>query len=111
MIRPPFVLFLFSLFVAHYHGGAKAAYARVCLDAAQTREAIASLKLANPVVAQRNAAIHVGGGEFLRSRLCRWNEDYIYEISLLLRDGHVTQVYIRAEDGRIVGKNGEYDGG
>jgi uncharacterized membrane protein YkoI len=86
---------------------AGAAYARVCLDATQTRAAISEHKLANPVVAQRNAAIHVGGGEFLRSRLCRWNEDYIYEISLLLRDGHVTQVYIRAEDGRIVGKNGE----
>ena len=87
--------------------GARAAYARVCLDAAQTRAAISERKLANPIVAQRNAAIHVGGGEFLRSRLCRWNEDYIYEISLLLRDGHVTQVYIRADDGRIVGKNGE----
>ena len=102
MIRPPFVLFLFSLFVANCPGGAKAAYARVCLDAAQTREAIASLKLANPVVAQRNAAIHVGGGEFLRSRLCRWNEDHGYEITLLRRDGKVMNVFIKAEDGSLV---------
>ncbi len=80
---------------------------RVCLDAAHTRDAIIEQKLTNPVAAQRSAARHAGGGEFLRSRLCRWNEDYIYEISLLLRDGKIAQVNVRATDGSIVGKSGE----
>jgi uncharacterized membrane protein YkoI len=86
---------------------APAAYARVCLDAAETREAIVEHKLANPVSAQRQAAARHAGGEFLRSRLCRWNDDYIYEISLLTRDGHVAQVFVRAADGRVVGKDGQ----
>jgi uncharacterized membrane protein YkoI len=82
-------------------GPASAASERACLDAAQTRAAVTEHKLANPVAAQRSAARHAGGGEFLRSRLCRWNGDYIYEISLLLRDGKVSQVNIRASDGKL----------
>ncbi len=97
--------------LALVHAGAvhpaPAAYARVCLDAGQTREAIAEHKLGNPVAAERQAAAAHAGSEFLRSRLCRWNEDYMYEISLLLRDGHVEQVFIRAADGRVVGKDGQ----
>lgn len=97
--------------VALVHGlaghPARAAYARVCLDAAEARQAIIDNKLASPVAAQKTAAAAHVGGEFLRSRLCRWNDDYVYEITLLPRDGHVTQVYIRAADGRIVGKNAE----
>ncbi len=80
---------------------------RVCLDAAQARAAVLDNKLANPVVAQRSAEKHVAGAELLRSRLCRWNEDYFYEISLLPRDGKVTQVYVRAIDGQIAAKPDE----
>ncbi len=101
--------FIPIVLLAHGSGlqSVPAAYARTCLDAAQSRAAIAELKLANPAAIQRAAAEHIGGGDFLRSRLCRWNEEYIYEITLLSRDGKVAQVYLRAVDGQIVGKNGE----
>jgi len=38
----------------------------------------------------------------LRSRLCRWNDEYVYEITLLRRDGKVMNVFIKAEDGSLV---------
>ena len=38
----------------------------------------------------------------LRSRLCRLKDDYIYEITLLRRDGKVMRVLIRADDGSLV---------
>ncbi len=83
---------------------ARAATVRECLDAAQTRAAVVDRKLANPVAVQRSAISHAGGAELLRSRLCRWNGEYVYEISLLPRDGRLRQVNIRASDGQIVGK-------
>jgi len=86
---------------------ASAAPVRECLDAAQARAAVAEHKLANPVMAQRSAVKRVPGAELLRSRLCRWNEDFIYEISLLPRDGKVTEIYVRAIDGQIANKPGE----
>lgn len=106
MIRLP-SMFALAAALAMPVGAARAAEARACLDAAGTRAAIVEFKLESPISAQRAAVQKAGGGEFLRSRLCRWNEVYIYEISLLPRDGRVTQVYVRATDGRIVGKNGE----
>jgi len=95
--------FIATALVAAFAAPANAQSSRVCLDDAQTREAIAEHKLANPVVAQRLAA-RQSGGELLRSRLCRWNEEYIYEVSLLPHDGKVEQVYVRAKDGQIAAK-------
>ena len=99
--------FLAILGAAPLSGGAALAATRACLDAAQSRAAVQEHKLANPAVAQRAAARHAGGGEFLRSRLCRWNDEYIYEITLLMRDGKIARVDIRASDGVVVGKPGE----
>ena len=75
--------------------------AQTCLTAAESREAVREHKLARPGAVQREAA-RQSRGEPLRSRLCRWNNDYVYEITLLRRDGKVTHVFIAAVDGRLL---------
>lgn len=80
--------------------------ARTCLNAVETRQAVEMHKLADPGAALRSAAAHARA-EPLRTRLCRWNDDFIYEITLLRRDGKVMHVNVRALDGEIVVSPGE----
>jgi len=101
------ILILAALAFGSASAPALAAAPRVCLDAAETRAAIAEHKFTSPALAQKSAARQAGGGEFLRSRLCRWNEEYIYEISLLLRDGKIARIDVSAVDGHIADKPGE----
>ena len=75
---------------------------RTCLTAAETRIVVRENKLTDPGTAQRTAAAQAHA-EALRARLCRWNEDYVYEITLLSRDGKVMQVNVRAADGTLAG--------
>ena len=75
--------------------------ARHCLNPAETREAVARNKFTDPAAALRSAAA-VAHADPLRSRLCRWNDEYVYEITLLRRDGKVMNVFIKAEDGSLV---------
>jgi uncharacterized membrane protein YkoI len=79
---------------------------RVCLDAAQTRAAVRDHGLTDPGTAQRTAATQARA-EALRARLCRWNEVYVYEITLLRRDGKVMHVNVRAADGTVAGSPGD----
>jgi uncharacterized membrane protein YkoI len=74
---------------------------RQCLNAADAREVLARNTFTDPAAALRSAAA-VAHADPLRSRLCRWNEDYVYEITLLRRDGKVMKVFIKAEDGSLV---------
>lgn len=74
---------------------------RQCLNAADAREVLAKNKFTDPAAALRSAAA-VAHADPLRSRLCRWNDDYVYEITLLRRDGKVMTVFIKAEDGSLV---------
>ena len=77
----------------------------LCLNPADTREALSNNKFTDPAAALRSAAA-VAHAEPLRSRLCRWYEGYIYEITLLRRDGKIMRVFIRAEDGSLVNARG-----
>ena len=72
-----------------------------CLSPDETREEIASARLVQPLVAMRRAAgdLHA---EAVVGRLCRWNNELIYEISLLRRDGHIVRVLINAANGKAV---------
>ena len=72
-----------------------------CLTTAETREEIASARLVQPLIAMRRAAgdLHA---EAVDGRLCRWNNEFIYEISLLRRDGHIVRVLVNAVNGKAV---------
>ena len=73
-----------------------------CLTPSEAREAVIANKFADPMSALRTAAAH-SHAEALRSRLCRWNEEFVYEITLLRRDGKVIKVLIKATDGTLTG--------
>ncbi len=76
---------------------------RVCFSPAETREKIISRRLGEPFRLLRGATGRMQGEAPLRARLCRWNDDYVYEISLLRRDGRVIHVYLNATSGQTVG--------
>ena len=61
----------------------------------------ASARLVQPLVLMRRAAgdLHA---EAVDGRLCRWNNELIYEISLLRRDGHIVRVLFNAANGKAV---------
>jgi hypothetical protein len=75
---------------------------RVCFSAAQTRENIGTHKLAEPFRLMKTVAGHYQG-EAIGAKLCRWGEEFIYEINLLRRDGHVIHVFVNAGNGQVVG--------
>jgi hypothetical protein len=72
-----------------------------CFSTDQTREEIESARLVQPFVLMRRAAgdLHA---EAIDGRLCRWNNELIYEISLLRRDGHIVRVHFNAANGKAV---------
>jgi hypothetical protein len=70
-----------------------------CVAAAEARAAIVRHKLADPSPALRAMARRTQA-EPLRSRLCRMEEQFVYEMALLRRDGKVVRVYVDAQDGR-----------
>lgn len=80
---------------------AQEARVRVCLNAAQAREAIVAHHLADPVAVMKNAA-QQSRSEALAAKLCQWNDAFVYEITLLGRDGRVTHAFTGASDGKAV---------
>lgn len=82
-------------------------HVRTCFNSAETREKIVSRRLSEPFRLLRGAAGRVQG-EALRAKLCRWNDDYVYEIALLRRDGRIVHVYLNATNGQSVGAFNEH---
>jgi hypothetical protein len=75
---------------------------RACFNAAETHEKIVSRRLSDPFRLLRNEARRLQG-EALRARLCRWNEEFVYDIALLRRDGRLVHVYLNATSGQVLG--------
>ena len=81
-------------------GAAHAAAAKpVCLNAAETREEVKSRHLIEPFAALKFAAAQ-RKAEALSARLCHTGDDFIYEITLLNRDGRLVHVEMEADDGQ-----------
>lgn len=77
---------------------ATSAGARACLSPNETRESVASHQLREPMVLLRDVARETRA-EPLKTRLCLWDEKYVYEMSLLRRDGRVLRVFVDASSG------------
>lgn len=73
---------------------------RACLSQSETREIVAARKLSPPFSALRTAAAH-GRGETIGVRLCRFNEELMYEVTVLRRDGRVVKVVVDAVSGKV----------
>ena len=80
---------------------ARAPSKRVCLSAAETREEIKSRHLREPfaVLKHRRAAFK---SEALSAKLCRIDDEFLYEIALLHRDGKYFHAHVDATTGKIV---------
>jgi hypothetical protein len=74
---------------------------RACLSASETREVVSAKKLSTPFLALRAAGAHAHG-ETLGMRLCKINDDLMYEVNVLRRDGRVVKVILDAATGKVV---------
>jgi len=98
----------FALALAVWGGSAPSGFCveqerqHFCFTAPETREKISSHKLFEPFRALRLAAAQ-SQAEAIGVKLCRWREEYVYEISLLRHDGHVLHMFVNAADGRMIG--------
>ncbi len=72
---------------------------RQCFSTSQTREKIEAHKLIEPLACMR-AAAHELNGEALGARLCRHEDLYIYEISVLRPDGRIVKFLFDAATGK-----------
>jgi hypothetical protein len=75
--------------------------ARKCLTTAETAAAVREHGLSSPALALRTAAAHARA-EALRLVLCNWNGQFVYEITLLKRDGKIARLHVNAADGVLV---------
>jgi hypothetical protein len=76
-----------------------AAPKRQCLSTSQSRQTIEENSLVDPFVCMR-AAAREHQGEALGARLCRHDESFIYEISLLQPDGRIVKIPFDARTGK-----------
>ena len=75
----------------------------VCLNAADTREQVKAHKLIEPYAALKSAA-RERKAEALSAKLCVSGDDYIYEITLLHRDGRLNHVQMEAGTGKLIAR-------
>jgi uncharacterized membrane protein YkoI len=80
---------------------ALAAPKKICLSAAETREQIKTSHFIEPFAALKFAAQHFKS-EALSAKLCRNEDDYVYEIALLHRDGKFFRAHVSALTGKLV---------
>ena len=81
------------------HGAVKS----VCLNPAETREEVKARRLIEPFAALKYAAAQ-RKAEALSARLCHIGDEFIYEITLLHRDGRLVHVEMEATTGKIVSR-------
>jgi uncharacterized membrane protein YkoI len=74
-----------------------------CLNAAETRETVKTRRLLEPFAALKFASAQ-RKAEALSAKLCRTGEDFVYEITLLLRDGRLVHVDMEAGTGKIASR-------
>lgn len=72
---------------------------RQCFSTTQTREKIDEKKLTEPFACMRAAARELNG-EALSARLCRHEEIFVYEISVLRPDGRIVKLLFNAATGK-----------
>ena len=80
-----------------------AAVKPTCLNAADTREQVKAHKLLEPYAALKFAA-QQRKAEALSAKLCVSGDDYVYEITLLHRDGRLIHVQLEAGTGKLIAR-------
>jgi uncharacterized membrane protein YkoI len=110
--QPWGMVYFIAVIVAAYLGSSTAARTepepdRVCFSTAEAREKIHAHGLLAPFRVMRSAASR-SQAEAIGAKLCRWSEEFVYEISLLRRDGRVIHVFVNAKTGLVIGSKNEH---
>ena len=80
-----------------------AALRPTCLSASETRDEVKARKLLEPFAALKFAA-QQRKAEALSAKLCHSGDEFIYEITLLHRDGRLTHVQMEAGTGKLLAR-------
>ena len=78
-----------------------AAVKPVCLSPAETREQVKTRRFVEPFAALKSAAAQ-RKAEPLSARLCHIGDEFIYEITMLHRDGRLVHVEMEAATGKLM---------
>jgi hypothetical protein len=73
----------------------------LCLNAAETREEVRNHRLLEPFAALKFAAAQ-RKAEALSAKLCHTGDEFVYEITLLHRDGRLVHVQMEAGTGKLI---------
>jgi hypothetical protein len=105
-LRPDLALLLALAATLSCLGGARGAEAPAaapakpaCVAENETREEIKAHHLLEPFVVLKSASSSLKA-EALRARLCEIGDEFVYEITLLHRDGRVVHVVMSAATGK-----------
>ena len=82
-------------------GDSRPAGKKLCLSAAETREQIKAQHLREPFAALKFAAQHFKA-EAISAKLCRIDDELVYEIALLHKDGKYFRAHVSAVTGKLV---------
>ncbi|PNG26050.1 PepSY domain-containing protein [Methylocella silvestris] len=77
-----------------------------CYSTGETREKIATDGLTEPFRAMQKAAARTQA-EALAAKLCLGDDDFVYEISLLRRDGKIIRAFVNAKSGQMLDAKSE----
>ncbi len=75
----------------------------LCLSAAETREEVRAHRLLEPFAALKFAAAQ-RKAEALSAKLCHNGDEFIYELTLLHRDGRLVHVEMEAGTGKLISR-------
>ncbi len=78
-----------------------AAAKQECLSAKDSREMVLSGHLLEPLQVMKNLT-SLSRSEPVSIKLCRWDSVYIYDVTLLHRDGKLLRVFVDAISGKTV---------
>jgi hypothetical protein len=101
MIRLSIAGFLLCVLLVPPSAAQTGIAARKCLSTAETADAVRQNNLSSPALALRTAAAHARA-EALRLVLCKWNGVFVYEITLLKREGKIIRLHVKADDGVLL---------
>jgi uncharacterized membrane protein YkoI len=79
----------------------RAAAKKICLSPAETREEIKAKRLREPFAVLKFAAQHFKA-EALSAKLCRIDDEMVYEIALLHKDGRYFHARVSAVSGKLL---------
>jgi hypothetical protein len=79
-----------------------AAVKRSCLPPAESREEIKSRHFLEPFAVLKSASTQFKA-EALSAKLCHLGDEFVYEITLLHRDGRLVHAVMNATSGKLLG--------